>query len=56
MISDISAQRAVIGPDLHFDVPEWLYVARTGAAGVEVGCRLVALVRDCKGSPRVTLL
>lgn len=31
---------SVVGPDLHFDPPGTLYVARTGAASVEVGLRL----------------
>jgi hypothetical protein len=39
---DASPQH-VLGLDLHFEVPEWLYVARTGSACVEVGGSLESL-------------
>ena len=42
---DASTQH-VLGLDLHFEVPEWLYVARTGAACVEVGGSLESLTRE----------
>ncbi len=41
-----SAKRAVVGADLNFDLPDPLYVARTGAASVEADGRLEPLVKQ----------
>ena len=43
---DFSGCRAALGPDLHFDPPDPVYVARSGAASVVVGLRLQPLIEQ----------
>jgi hypothetical protein len=45
MFLDASTQQ-VLGRDLHFEVPERLYVARTGAACIEVGGSLESFIEE----------
>ncbi len=40
----------MIGTDLHFELPDLLYVARTGAACVDAGGCLNLFVKDLAGT------